>query len=169
MAIRSIYKYPHEILRQKSAPVQEYTEQIDALIDDMIETMYSASGIGLAAPQVGESKRIIVVDTSWKEDGDHTLIIVNPEVIESEGFMDSEEGCLSVPKHKATIKRKERILVKGLNREMKPVEIECSGLLSRVLQHEIDHLNGILFFDHLSLIKREFFKKKYIKSLSKHN
>lgn len=169
MAIRSIYKYPHEILRQKSAPVQEYTKDIDILIDDMIETMYSASGIGLAAPQVGESRRIIVVDTSWKEDGDPLLIIINPELIESEGFIDSEEGCLSVPKHLATIKRKEKILVKGLNREMKPIEIECTGLLSRVIQHEIDHLNGILFFDHLSLIKREFFKKKYIKSISKHN
>lgn len=167
MAIREIRKYPDEILRQQSVHVEEFTDELNSTIDDMIETMYSASGIGLAAPQIGESKRIIVIDTSWREDGHPLIVLVNPEIVESDGFIDSEEGCLSVPKHLATVKRKGNILVKGIDRNMKPIEIECSGLLARVMQHEIDHLNGILFFDHLSLIKREFFKKRYIKSLSK--
>ncbi len=167
MAVREIRKYPDEILRRRSLNVEDFNDELDSIINDMIETMYSASGIGLAAPQIGESKRIIVIDTSWKEDGHPLLVLVNPEIVESEGLIDSEEGCLSVPKHLATVKRKENILVKGIGRDMKPLEIECSRLLARVIQHEIDHLNGVLFFDHLSLIKREFFKKKYIKSLSK--
>lgn len=167
MAVREIKTYPDEVLRHKSLNVNEFTGDIDSLIADMIETMYCASGIGLAAPQVAEHKRIIVIDTSWKEDGHPLIVLINPEIVEGFGCIDSEEGCLSVPKYLTTVKRSENILVKGIDRDMKPVEIECSGLLARVVQHEIDHLNGVLFFDHLSLIKREFFKKRYLKSLSK--
>lgn len=167
MAVREIRTYPDEILRQKSLPVENFTEELDSLIDDMIETMYYASGIGLAAPQVADHKRIIVIDSNWKENGHPFIVLINPEIVENAGSIDSEEGCLSVPKHLATIIRAENILLKGIDRDMKPVEIECNGLLARVVQHEIDHLDGVLFFDHLSFIKREFFKKKYLKSLSK--
>lgn len=167
MAVCDIKRYPDEILRQKSLHVEDFTTDINSLIDDMIETMFCASGIGLAAPQVGVHKRIIVIDTSWKEEGHPLVVLINPEIVEEVGCIDSEEGCLSVPKYLATVERSENILVKGIDRDMKPVEIECSGLLARVVQHEIDHLNGVLFFDHLSFIKREFFKKRYLKSLSK--
>ncbi len=167
MAVREIKKFPDEVLRQKSIPIEDYTSETDSLIQDMIETMYCASGIGLAAPQVAEPMRIIVIDTSWKEDGNPLLVLINPEIIEGSGYTDSEEGCLSVPQYLATVKRTANILVRGYDRNMKPIEIQCDGLLARVVQHEIDHLNGILFFDHLSLIKREFFKKRYLKSLSK--
>ena len=167
MSVREIKTYPSDVLRQKALPVDNFTGELDTLIDEMIETMYSASGVGLAAPQVAESRRVITIDMSWNEEGEPVFVLINPEIIENEGHTDSEEGCLSVPKHLATIKRSEKILVRGLDRDMKPVERECEGLLARVVQHEIDHLNGILFLDHLGMIKREFFKKRYLKSLVK--
>lgn len=165
MTIRKIRTYPDDILRKKALPVENFTGETNTLIDEMIETMYKASGIGLAAPQVGESHRIIVIDSKWRENGQTVIVIINPEIVEAEGVIDSEEGCLSVPKHLATIKRSENILVKGFDRRLKPFEMECSGLLARVVQHEVDHLNGILFFDYLSSIKKEFFKRKYFKSI----
>lgn len=165
MAVREIKTYPNDILRKKALPIDNFTGETDNLIDDMIETMYAASGVGLAAPQVGESCRLIVIDSSWSENGQPVIVIINPEIAETQGVINSEEGCLSVPKHLATIKRAENILVKGFDRKQKPIEIECSGLLARIVQHEIDHLNGVLFFDHLSSIKREFFKRKYLKSI----
>ncbi len=165
MAIRKIRTYPDDVLRKKALPVENFTSETNKFIDEMIETMYAASGIGLAAPQVGESRRIIVIDSQWRDNGQPFIVLINPEIIEKEGVINSEEGCLSVPKHLATIKRAENILVKGFDRDQRPVEIECSGLLARVVQHEIDHLDGILFFDHLSSIKKEFFKRKYLKSV----
>ncbi len=165
MAIREIKTYPSEVLRDKALPVENFNGELNTLVDEMIETMYAASGIGLAAPQVDESRRIIVIDTSWREDGHPLIVLINPEIVEGQGLIDSEEGCLSVPKHLATVTRTENILVKGFDRNLKPVEMECSGILARVVQHEIDHLNGILFFDHLGLIKREFFKKRYLRSI----
>jgi peptide deformylase len=165
MAIRKIKTYPDDVLRKKAIPVDNFTGETNTLIDEMIETMYSASGVGLAAPQVGESSRIIVIDSSWRENGQPLIVIINPEIVEAQGIIDSEEGCLSVPKHLATIKRAENIVVQGYDRDEKPVAMECSGLLARVVQHEIDHLDGILFFDHLGSIKKEFFKRKYLKSI----
>lgn len=168
MAIREIKRYPEKVLKEKATPVTDIDGDVQKLIDDMIETMYAAPGIGLAAPQVGVSKRIIVIDVSVKEtEKTPLLVLINPEIIRTEGEIESEEGCLSIPGYITTVKRAERILVSGLNRDGKEILIEGEGLLSRALQHEIDHLNGILFIDRISSIKREFFKKRYKKALSR--
>ncbi len=143
--------------------MEELNGELQGLIDSMIETMYAAPGIGLAAPQVGESKRLIVVDVSTREEKHPLIVLINPVIVSVEGKIDSEEGCLSVPGYTSTIRRSERVLVKGVDREGRPVEIEATGLLSRVLQHEIDHLDGILFVDRLSPIKKEFFRKRYLR------
>ncbi len=143
--------------------MEELNGELQGLIDSMIETMYAAPGIGLAAPQVGESKRVIVVDVSTREEKHPLIVLINPVIVSVEGKIDSEEGCLSVPGYTSTIRRSERVLVKGVDREGRPVEIEATGLLSRVLQHEIDHLDGILFVDRLSPIKKEFFRKRYLR------
>lgn len=165
MAVLEIKKYPDEVLKKKALSVENIDNDLQRLIDDMIETMYAAPGIGLAAPQVGVSKRLIVIDVNTKDEKYPLIVLINPEIVEADGFIDSEEGCLSVPGYTSTIKRAERVVVKGLDRNGKPVQIEGTGLLSRALQHEIDHLDGILFIDRLSSIKREFFKKRYLKEL----
>ena len=132
----------------------------------MVETMYSARGIGLAANQVGISQRLCVIDLSLRETNKIPLIVlINPVVVQKEGMIDAEEGCLSIPGYMTSVKRAEKVLVKGLGREGKPVEIEGEGLLARALQHEIDHLDGFLFIDRMSPIRREFFKRRYKKSL----
>ncbi|MFN3479590.1 MAG: peptide deformylase [Thermodesulfovibrionales bacterium] len=168
MALLEIKKYPEEVLKERASSVLNIDREILKLIDDMIETMYAAPGIGLAAPQVGVSKRIIVIDVSVKE-GEKTplIVLINPEIVSTEGEIDSEEGCLSLPGYITTVKRAERVVVKGLNRDGKEIKIEGEGLLSRALQHEIDHLNGILLIDRISRIKREFFKKRYKKALAR--
>ncbi|BCB96972.1 peptide deformylase [Dissulfurispira thermophila] len=163
MAILEIRKYPDEILKKKALPVENIDKDLQRLIDNMVETMYAAPGIGLAAPQVGVSKRLIVIDVSTKNEKHPLIVLINPEIIEADGFIDSEEGCLSVPGYTSTIKRAGRVVVKGLDRNGKPFQIEGTGLLARALQHEIDHLDGILFVDRMSSIKREFFKKRYLK------
>ena len=168
MAVLEIKTYPEKVLKEKALPVENIDGQIQRLIDDMIETMYAAPGIGLAAPQVGVSKRIIVLDVSVREEEKMPLIvIINPEIVNHEGETDSEEGCLSLPGYTTTVKRAEKVLVRGLNREGMPVEIEGEGLLSRALQHEIDHINGTLLIDRVSSIKREFFKKRFQKALAR--
>ncbi len=165
--ILDIKKFPEDVLKKKALPVEiAEVDSIQGLIDDMIQTMYNAHGIGLAAPQVGISKRLIVVDVSTKEEKHPVIVLINPEIIEADGFIDSEEGCLSIPGFVSTIKRAEKVVVKGINRKGEPVRIEATGLLSRALQHEIDHLDGILFIDRMSSIKREFFKKRYLKKIS---
>lgn len=165
MAILEIKKYPDEVLKRKALPFGTVDRETQRLIDDMIETMYAAPGIGLAAPQVGVSKRLVVLDVSAKEEKYPLIVLINPEIVEADGIIDSEEGCLSVPGYLASVKRAERLRVKGFDRHGKAVEVEGAGLLARALQHEIDHLNGVLFVDRLSTIKREFFKKRYLKSL----
>ncbi len=165
MAVLEIKKYPEEVLRRKAAPVKGMDDALQHLIDDMIETMYAAPGVGLAAPQVGVSKRLIVIDVSVRESKQPLIVLVNPQIVEADGFEEFEEGCLSVPEYTAVITRAERIKVKGLDRDGVSVEIEAAGLLARALQHEIDHLDGVLFIDRLSSIKREFFKKRYRKTL----
>lgn len=162
--ILEIKKFPADVLKRKALPVEmSDIAGIQRLIDDMIETMYAAPGIGLAAPQVGVSKRLIVIDVSTREEKHPLIVLINPEIVEADGFIDSEEGCLSIPGYISTIKRAERVVVKGLGRNGNPVQIEGTGLLARALQHEIDHLDGILFVDRMSLVKREFFRKKYLK------
>ena len=168
MAVRKIKTYPEKVLQVKAGPVECIDGECQRLIDDMIETMYAAPGIGLAAPQVGVSKRLIVVDVSLREEEKIPLIVlINPEIITSEGELESEEGCLSLPGYIAAVKRAERIVVRGIDRQGKPLEIEGEGLLCRALQHEIDHLNGTLLIDRISSIKREFFKKRFQKTLSR--
>jgi peptide deformylase len=156
------------VLARKAPAVGEIDGAIQRLIDDMIETMYAAPGVGLAAPQVGVSSRLIVIDVSHREDEKTPLIVlINPQIAYTEGEVESEEGCLSLPDYVTTVIRAETIVVRGLNREGNLIEIEGKGLLSRALQHEIDHLNGRLLIDRISSIKREFFKKRFQKALSK--
>lgn len=167
MAVREIKKYPERALKEKALPVATIDSEIQRLIDDMIETMYAAPGVGLAAPQVGVSKRVIVIDASRGDENTPLIALINPEIKEAEGETESEEGCLSLPGYIASVVRSERVVVRGLDREGRLVEIEGKGLLCRALQHEIDHLNGTLLIDRISSIKREFFKKRFQKALSK--
>jgi peptide deformylase len=165
MSVLEIRKFPEPVLRKKAVPVEEINGAIKTLIDDMVDTMYAASGIGLAAPQIGESLRLIVSDVSVNEERRPLIVLINPEIVYSEGKVSSEEGCLSIPGYVSTIERASIVHVKGFDREGKEVEIEATGLLARALQHEIDHLDGILFVDRLSPIKREFFRKRYLRRL----
>ena len=163
MAILEIRKYPEKVLKQKALPVTTFDQDLQVLIDNMIETMYAAPGVGLAAPQVGETKRLAVIDISSRDEKFPLLVIVNPVIVSSEDEVEFEEGCLSLPEYTAVVKRAEKVLVRALDRDGKPMEIEATDLLSIALQHEIDHLDGILLIDRISPIKREFFKKRYKK------
>lgn len=161
MSILNIIKYPDPILKKKSEPVREITQEIQRLIDEMAETMYAAPGVGLAAPQVGRSIRVIVIDVNSKEEQKRDLIsLINPEIIERSGDIAWEEGCLSIPDYSADVKRAERVVVSGLDRDGKEKVIVGEELLSIVLQHEIDHLDGMLFIDRLGPIKRDLVKRR---------
>ncbi len=161
MAVLPIKTFPEKVLKEKTAPVTEFDADLQKLIDDMIETMYSAPGVGLAANQVGISRQLLVIDASSRDEGSSLIVLINPEIVCSEGSEDSEEGCLSLPEYTTVIKRANKVKVKGLDREGEPVEIESDGFLAKVLQHEIDHLNGMLLIDRIGRIKREFFNKRY--------
>ncbi len=164
MAILEIKKYPARVLKQKTMPVNSFDDNLQTLIDDMIETMYDAPGVGLAAPQVGVSSRLAVVDISSKEQNAPLIVLINPIISRKEGAVEFEEGCLSLPEYTATIERAEIVVVNAVDRKGKPFEIEAGGLLAIALQHEIDHLDGILLIDRISPLKREFFKKRYQKA-----
>jgi peptide deformylase len=163
MAILEIKKYPEKVLKEKATPVTLFDDDLQVLIDNMIETMYAAPGVGLAAPQVGHAKRLAVIDISSREEKLPLLVIVNPVIAISEGEVEFEEGCLSLPEYTAVVKRAEKVVVKAQDRDGKAIEIEGMDLLAIALQHEIDHLDGILLIDRISPIKREFFKKRYKK------
>ena len=167
MAILHICTYPEEILRQPAEPVTDIDEEVVRLVDHMAETMYSAPGIGLAATQVGVAKQVLVADTAARKPESELIVLINPEIVAAEGEVLFEEGCLSVPDYQAEVKRHERITVRGLNLKGEEVEIEAEGLLAIVLQHEIDHLNGILFIDRLSKLKRDLYKRRLRKKLAK--
>ncbi|ACL69745.1 peptide deformylase [Halothermothrix orenii] len=152
MPVLQIRKIGDPVLRSKAKPVTEITKKTLSLIDNMVETMYQAEGVGLAAPQVGVSKRIIVVDTG---EGQGLIELINPEIIETEGKDIMEEGCLSVPGQTGKVIRASKVTVKGLNRGGKEVRIRAEGFLARAFQHEIDHLNGILFIDKVVRIGEE--------------
>ncbi len=158
MALLHILRFPDPRLRLVSAPVTAVDETIRRLIDDMLETMYAAPGIGLAAPQVDVAQRVVVVDAS--PEGDAPVCLVNPEIISHEGVEIMEEGCLSVPGFHENVERAGRIKVRALDREGQPFELEAEGLLAVCIQHEIDHLDGKLFVDYLSEIKRKRIQKK---------
>ena len=158
--IRPILKYGDRLLHDRAAPVDSFTPDVDRLIDDMIETMYAAPGIGLAAPQVGVALRIFVVDLSLGRDSADLIVMVNPEFVERDGMQLEDEGCLSVPGFNATVVRPSRAIVRGLDRMGQPHERAAAGLLARAFQHEMDHLDGTLFVDRLRGIKRDLIVKK---------
>jgi peptide deformylase len=158
MAILDILHFPDARLRNKAKPVTEVDEAVRRLIDDMFETMYEAPGIGLAAVQVNDPRRVIVVDTS--EDRSTPLALVNPEIIEKHGEEEMDEGCLSVPGVYETVQRADRIRVRAINRDGERIEMDADGLLAVCIQHEIDHLDGKLFVDYLSSLKRQRIRKK---------
>ncbi len=158
--IRPILIYPDPELKKKSAPVTVINEKIRELVQDMADTMYDAPGVGLAAPQIGIHQRILVIDVSGKDEEPDLIVAINPVIIHSEGEVYEEEGCLSVIRFAANVRRHESVVVKMLNLEGEEVTCKAEGLLAIALQHEIDHLDGILFIDHLSPLKREMFIKK---------
>ena len=165
MAIKTILTEPNNLLRQVSKPVDNVGKNERLLMDDMLETMYNANGIGLAATQIGIDKRLIVMDCGLKTDDDHLepnpIKMINPEItFLSKNFNEREEGCLSIPGHHAIVKRPDKVIVNYRDENFKQKELEADDLLGVCIQHEIDHLNGILFIDHLSRIKKEMILKK---------
>jgi peptide deformylase len=157
MAILDIVTYPDPVLKTPAAPVEKVDAELKKLLDNMGETMYAADGVGLAAPQVGILKRIIVLDVS--DDRSSLVKLINPVITSRSGEVPSEEGCLSIPEFRETISRSQRVAVEAQTPEGSTIKIEAEGLLAMCLQHEIDHLDGVLFIDRLSRLKREFFKK----------
>jgi peptide deformylase len=168
MALRPILILPDKRLRQKAAPIATVDDDIRALMDDMLETMYDAPGIGLAATQIGEMKRLLVLDVAKRQDEEASaqpMVFANPEILwASEELSTYNEGCLSIPEIYEEVERPTRVRVGYLDRDNKRQEIEADGLLATCLQHEIDHLNGVLFIDHISRLKREMISKKFSKA-----
>jgi peptide deformylase len=158
--IMKIYKFPEPVLRKKAEPVEHIDGEIQSLIDAMGETMYAAPGIGLAANQVGEPIRLLVYDLTPKDRGRDLCVLINPEIVEAEGEIVYDEACLSVIDYSAEVKRNARVKVRGFDRHGKPVDVEAEDLMAICLQHEIDHLNGKLFIDHISSLKRALYKRK---------
>jgi peptide deformylase len=163
MAILRILHYPEPILKNTSEPVIRFDEELKKLAEDMAETMYAAPGVGLAAPQVGVSRRLVVIDCAPKDGEPRLLKIVNPQIVAREEEVYEEEGCLSVPGFYAKVARSARVAVRYQDLGGQTVELEAAGLLAIAFQHEIDHLDGILFIDHLSPLKKSMFRKKYKK------
>lgn len=163
--IRTILTYPDPELKKKSAPVTVINDKIRELVADMAETMYDAPGVGLAAPQIGVHQRVIVIDVAGKDEAPDLIVAINPVIIHAEGEAYEEEGCLSVPKYSANVRRHARVVVKALNLEGEEVTWKADELLAIAFQHEIDHLDGILFIDHISPLKREIFRRKYRRTM----
>src|SRR5450759_3696666 len=164
--IRPILRHGDSVLHEPAHAVEAITPEIDHLVDDMIETMYAAPGVGLAAPQVGAPLRLFVVDISLGRDPAGLLVLINPEFVERDGMQLEEEDCLSVPGFEAKVVRPARVVVKGLDRDGTEQTYEGTGLLARAFQHEMDHLDGTLFVDHLRGIKRDLIVRK-IRKLSR--
>ncbi len=165
--IMRIYTYPESVLREQAERVENIDEDIQTLIEGMAETMYAAPGIGLAANQVGVPKQVVVYDVTPKEEGKNLCVLINPEIVMAEGSIKFEEACLSVVDFSAEVDRNAQVKVRGVDREGSPVDIEAEGLLAVCLQHEIDHLKGTLFIDHVSSLKRALYKKRLKKKLKK--
>ncbi|MEE8508966.1 MAG: peptide deformylase [Myxococcota bacterium] len=167
MALREVLKFPEKRLRRVSLPIAEISDEVRALADDMLEVIYDEPGIGLAAPQVGEAIRLIVIDTEWTQEGAerHPLVLVNPEIHDPEGTILWTEGCLSVPDFEAEVERAERVRLRARDLDWNEVEIEASGLQAVCFQHEVDHLDGILFIDRISRLKRNLYVQKRKKQL----
>jgi len=164
MSLKDILIYPEKRLRKKSQTVEKINKKIQRLLDDLVDTMYNAPGVGLAAPQIGENVRVLVVDISTKEEENSLMELINPAITDSSGTQSSEEGCLSIPGYYGNITRKKKVTVEAVNRDGEKFKIEAEDILARVLQHEIDHLDGILFFDKMAKLKKELFIKKIDKT-----
>lgn len=160
MARRNILTYPNPTLTSPSQPVREIDGRIATLVEDMVETMYAAPGIGLAAPQVGVGERVIVVDVNTEEPGRDLVKLVNPRVVAAEGTVVFEEGCLSVRNFTAEVRRARKVLVRGWTLEQKEIEIEAEDLFAVALQHEIDHLDGKLFIDRIGQLRRDLYRRR---------
>ena len=158
--IRPIVLWGSEVLEKPSEPVSNITDAEMKLVQDMIETMYKAPGVGLAAPQVGVAKRIMVTDTTSGEKRDHLFTLFNPEIVSTEGEQFEDEGCLSIPGFSAIVQRPKKVVIRGLDVNGKEMFIEGSDLLARAFSHEMDHLDGKFFLDHLSFIKRDMIKRR---------
>ena len=166
MAELKILEYPNKFLKKTAAEVQNIDGKLQQLIDDMAETMYRAPGVGLAAIQAGVDQSLLVYDVAPREEGRELHVLINPKIIEAEGSVLSEaEGCLSVPEYRADVNRSTTILVEGYDRDEKPVRLEAIDFEAIVLQHEIDHLNGVLFIDRISSLKRQLYRRKRLKLL----
>jgi peptide deformylase len=164
--IRPIVRYGADVLHQPAAPVEAVTSEIQALIDDMIQTMYTAPGVGLAAPQVGVGVRIFVCDISVGRTAGELLAFINPSFVERDGMQLEEEGCLSAPGFNATVARPSRAVLKGLDRNGEEQTVEATGLLARCFQHEMDHLDGMIFIDRLRGLQKDLIVRK-IKKLAR--
>jgi peptide deformylase len=158
--IREIVKYPAPILQRPTGPVTEFNDELRKLVDDMFESMYAAQGIGLAAPQIGVPKRLTVIDLSFQKDPKEKIVLINPEIIHKEGKQVEEEGCLSLPEIREKVTRAYKVRVRAQDVEGKWFEIDGEELLARAFQHEIDHLDGILFIFRISALKRDLLLRK---------
>ncbi len=165
MSILPICIYPDPVLRKKAEPVKNFDNGLQRLIDDMIETMYNAPGIGLAANQVGRSESLLVIDIQREECEYGLIVLINPELVEARGKTTYEEGCLSLPGYFEKVTRHQEVVVRGLDRRGEKIEIAADGLLAIALQHEMDHLEGKLFLDLVNPIARDIFKRKWRKKL----
>ncbi len=170
MAKLKLFEYPHPILKKKAEKVQKVDDELRKLLDDMLETMYASNGCGLAAPQIGVSKRIVVIDIAHEDEEPKPLYMVNPEIVwQSEEKEISEEGCLSVPGQRAEVERPAAVRIKYLDYDGKEQELEANDFLAVAAQHEIDHLDGVLYIDKLSRLKRQMLLKKLEKYRKEHN
>jgi peptide deformylase len=158
--VREIIVWPDPVLKQPSRPVDRVDDAVRRLLDDMTETMYAADGVGLAAPQIAELRRCIVIDTSPRQEGQRLVHLVNPEIVRLEGETTYTEGCLSIPGEAEEVDRAAKVWVRALDYHGKPFELEAEGLLAIAIQHEFDHLQGTLFVDHLSSLKREVIRRR---------
>lgn len=165
MAIRPIVKYPVPSLKETAKPVTDFGPDLETLVADMAETMYAAPGVGLAAPQVGVALQLCVIDITPKEEPRNLVVLANPRIVKGEGEQVDEEGCLSVREYYANVKRFEKVWVEAQDISGNPLEFMAEGFYARVIQHELDHLNGTLFIDRLSSLKRSLYKKKLKKLL----
>jgi len=164
--IHEIVKYPDPVLAKRGEPVTVFDDDLKTLVEEMFESMYAAQGIGLAAPQIGLSQRLTVIDVSFKKDPEAKIVLINPEIIEREGQQYEEEGCLSLPEIRDKVKRAAKVKVRAQNTGGEWFEMEGEELLARAFQHEIDHLDGVLFIDRLSRLKKDLIVRK-IKKLIK--
>ncbi len=164
MALRGVVTYGAPVLRQRTREVANLNGELQQLIEDMVETMYAAPGVGLAANQVGSTHRLFVANPSDDRDPSKLLVVINPEIVESDGELAHEEGCLSIPEFREEVRRARRVVLRGLDREGRPFEVEGRELLARIFQHEMDHLNGLFFVDRLSPAKRDILARKLKKA-----